>query len=299
VTDFKPDTFGDRGIRRESLYIAFDFTGPVDKETSRDMVMKAAEYLESRRDELDLRDIYSFYVADGGAISLFFRKGVVSDDFFHAVREDPQKRGQLYLGTERGVAYAITARRIDPLYVIDLTDPADPFLAGELFVTGFSDFLHPVTAELLLGLGTGANGGIKLELFDVSNIAQPLSRGSTTLGGRGSWSEAQYDRHAFSYQSDLNGVDRFTIPAQLYSADGSFNFVESGLYLFEIRDRDVPAVAALNAVGSIIPDVGGFEIPFVASRNRAFLHSDTVYYVRDETAWAAFWHTPSVVNGPF
>ena len=196
-------------------------------------------------------------------------------------------------------AYAVTFERIDPLYALDISDPTDPFIAGELFVTGFSDFLHPVTDNILLGLGTGANGGIKIELFDVSNIAQPLSRGSATLGGRGSWSEATYDRHAFTYQSDVNGIDRFIIPAQLYSADGSFSFFESGLYLFEIRDKNMPAVAALNSVGSIIPDVGGFEIPFIASRSRAFIHNDTVYYVRDETVWAADWHTPSIVNGPF
>ena len=196
-------------------------------------------------------------------------------------------------------AYAVTFERIDPLYAIDLTNPGDPFIAGELFVTGFSDFLHPVNDDLLLGLGTGGNGGIKFELFDVSNIAQPLSRGSATLGGRGSWSEATYDRHAFTYQSDVNGIDRFTIPAQLYAADGSFQFFESGLYLFEIRDKDMPAVAALNSVGSIVPDVGGFEIPFIASRSRAFIHNDTVFYVRDESVWAAFWNSPSVVKGPF
>lgn len=195
-------------------------------------------------------------------------------------------------------AYAVTFLQIDPLYAIDLSDSADPYIAGELFVTGFSDFLHPVNDDLLLGLGRGPSG-IKLELFDVSNIAQPLSRGSATLGGNGSWSEAIYDRHAFTYQSDVNGIDRFTIPAQLYSADGSFSFFESGLYLFEIHDKDRPAVAALNSVGSIVPDVGGFEIPFIAGRNRAFIHNDTVFYVRDEAVWAAFWHTPSVVKGPF
>jgi hypothetical protein len=196
-------------------------------------------------------------------------------------------------------AYAVTFERVDPLYAIDLTDPADPFIAGELFVTGFSDFLHPVTDDLLLGLGTGGNGGIKIELFDVSNIAQPLSRGSTTLGGPGSWSEATYDRHAFTYQSDVNGIDRFTIPANLYSVDGSFSFFESGLYLFEIRDKNMPSVAALNSLGSITPDVGGFEIPFISSRNRAFIHNDTVYYVRDEAVWSAFWQTPSEVYGPY
>jgi hypothetical protein len=45
--------------------------------------------------------------------------------------------------------------------------------------------------------------------------------------------------------------------------------------------------------------VGGFEIPFISSRNRTFIHNDTVYYVRDESVWAAFWHTPSEVYGPY
>jgi HAE1 family hydrophobic/amphiphilic exporter-1 len=88
LTNFKPDAMGDQGMRRESLYISMDFTGPVDKYTSQDMVKVATEYLETRREDLDLRDIYSYYVADGGGISLFFNEGVVSDEFFKGVRED-------------------------------------------------------------------------------------------------------------------------------------------------------------------------------------------------------------------
>lgn len=195
-------------------------------------------------------------------------------------------------------AYAVTFEQIDPLYVIDLLDPSDPFIAGELTVTGFSDFLHPVNDALLLGLGTGGNGGVKLELFDVSNISQPLSRGSTTLGGSGSHSEARYDRHAFTYQSDVNGIDRFTIPANVYASDGSFQFVESGLFLFEVRDKDQPALASLSSVGSIVPPRPEVEIPYV-ERSRAFIHDDTVYYIRDEAVWAANWFAPTTVNGPF
>jgi uncharacterized secreted protein with C-terminal beta-propeller domain len=196
-------------------------------------------------------------------------------------------------------AYAVTFLQIDPLYVIDLSNAADPFIAGELEVTGFSDFLHPVNDELLLGLGTGANGGVKLELFDVSNLAQPLSRGSATLGGRGSWSEARYDRHAFTYQADVNGLDRFAIPANLANPDGSYAYLESGLYLFEVRDKNTPAVASLNSVGSIIPPADGTTYPFYSDRNRSFIHDDTVYYIRDENVWAAFWQSPMIINGPF
>jgi hypothetical protein len=195
-------------------------------------------------------------------------------------------------------AYAVTFEQIDPLYVIDLLNPRDPFIAGELTVTGFSDFLHPINDDLLLGLGSGGNGGIKLELFDVSNISQPLSRGSTLLGGRGSHSEATYDRHAFTYQADVDGIDRFTIPAEVYASDGSFQYVESGLFLFEIRDKDRPALASLNSVGSIVPPRTGITIPYV-QRSRAFIHDDTVYYIRDETVWAASWFAPTMVNGPF
>ena len=196
-------------------------------------------------------------------------------------------------------AYAVTFERIDPLYAIDLSNPADPFIAGELEVTGFSDFLHPVTDDLLLGLGSGANGGVKLELFDVSDIAQPLSRGSATIGGPGSYSEARYDRHAFTYQADANGLDRFAIPASVFATDGSYRFLGSALYLFEILDKNMPALAALNSAGSIEPpSIGPNERDWV-ERSRSFIHDDTVYYIRDEDVWAAFWHTPSIVNGPY
>ncbi len=196
-------------------------------------------------------------------------------------------------------AYAVTFEQIDPLYAIDLSNPADPLIAGELEVTGFSDFLHPVTDDLLLGLGRGANGGVKLELFDVSNIAQPLSRGSATIGGQGSYSEAIYDRHAFTYQADVNGLDRFTIPANVFATGGSYQFLGSALYFFEILDKNMPALATLNGVGSIEPPSVGPNDPEWVERSRAFIHDDTVYYIRDENVWAAFWHIPSIVNGPF
>lgn len=196
-------------------------------------------------------------------------------------------------------AYAVTFERIDPLYVLDLSDATDPFIAGELLVTGFSDFLHPVTRDLLLGLGTAANGGIKLELFDVSDIADPLSRGQLTLGERGSFSEATSDRHAFTYQSDVNGIDRFTIPANVYTADPIAPNYQSALYLFEIHNKTMPNLASLLSVGSISPP-GDPTRPFwTPERNRALIHDDTVFYIQNEDVWSAFWTTPTMVNGPF
>ena len=56
--------------------------------------------------------------------------------------------------------YLITFERIDLLYVLDLSNPLDPLIAGELEVTGFSGFLHPVSDDLLLGLGENEEGEI-------------------------------------------------------------------------------------------------------------------------------------------
>ncbi|MDH3716360.1 MAG: hypothetical protein OET44_21235, partial [Gammaproteobacteria bacterium] len=92
---------------------------------------------------------------------------------------------------------------------------------------------------------------------------------------------------------------RIAIPANIYSPDGNYNFLGSALYLFEIRDKNTPSIAALNSVGSIDPPGIGSAAPYWAGRNRSFIHNDTVYYVRDEAVWAASWHTPSIVNGPF
>ena len=196
-------------------------------------------------------------------------------------------------------AYAVTFEQIDPLYAIDLSNPADPFIAGELEITGFSDFLHPVSDDLLLGLGRGGNGGAKLELFDVSNMAQPLSRGTATIGGQGTWSEATIDRHAFTYQAGVNGIDRFTIPVNVFATDGSYQFLGSALYLFEILDKNMPSLAMLNSAGSIDPTSVGLDEPDWVERSRAFIHDDTVYYIRDDDVWAASWNAPTIVNGPF
>jgi hypothetical protein len=195
-------------------------------------------------------------------------------------------------------AFAVTFLQIDPLYVFDLADPADPRIAGTLEVTGFSDFLHPVTDELLLGLGTpAAGGGVKLELFDISDLSAPLSRGTVTIGDQNTYSEARWNRHAFTYQADIAGVDRFTIPATTYSElDGQLQF-ETSLHLFEVHDKLTPPLASLVPAGQLTPPVTS-EYGF-ADRNRAFLHDDAIYYVLEDNVWSAFWLSPTMVNGPF
>ncbi len=98
-------------------------------------------------------------------------------------------------------AYVVTFRRTDPLFVIDLRDPAAPKLAGELKVPGYSAYLHPLGDGRLLGVGQNANDdgrvlGLQVSLFDTRDPANPVRLANVDLGGA---SGAEWDPHAFLY----------------------------------------------------------------------------------------------------
>lgn len=99
------------------------------------------------------------------------------------------------------VGYVVTFREVDPLYRIDLSDPRNPKLDGELKITGYSSYLHPVAEGRLLGIGQeatteGRSTGLQISLFDiVSDAPQRLDQ----LHMEGGVSDAEHDPHAFLY----------------------------------------------------------------------------------------------------
>ena len=100
------------------------------------------------------------------------------------------------------VGYVVTFRQTDPLYTIDLSDPARPRVAGELLLSGYSAYLDPVDATHLIGIGQHANAqgqaqGTQISLFDVSDLAAPVRLAVYHL--RFGHSEAEFDPHAFLY----------------------------------------------------------------------------------------------------
>ena len=69
------------------------------------------------------------------------------------------------------LAILVTFRQVDPLYTIDLADPARPATLGKLKIPGYSDYLHPLSTDDLLGIGYGGSGGAQIALFDVSDLS--------------------------------------------------------------------------------------------------------------------------------
>ena len=98
------------------------------------------------------------------------------------------------------IGYVVTFRQIDPFYTIDLSVPADPRVIGELKIPGFSSYLHPISDDLVLGVGADADlegriTGAKVSLFDVSNLADP--REVSVWAAPDGWHDVGWDHRAF------------------------------------------------------------------------------------------------------
>jgi len=98
-------------------------------------------------------------------------------------------------------AYVVTFERIDPLYTIDISDPLRPSIVGELELPGVSEYLHPISDSLLLGVGHNGQWPqeIQINLFDVSDKTQPALITQQKLSNyQGAWSSLFGDHHAFA-----------------------------------------------------------------------------------------------------
>jgi uncharacterized secreted protein with C-terminal beta-propeller domain len=107
--------------------------------------------------------------------------------------------------------YLVTFRQIDPLFVIDLSDPSDPKILGELVMPGFSSYLHPVDEDHVLGIGS-ENSTVKVALYDVSDPANPVETSKVTLNGS-SWTMASYEHKAVLFDKEM---ELLVIPVSTY-----------------------------------------------------------------------------------
>lgn len=92
------------------------------------------------------------------------------------------------------MAYVVTFRQTDPFYVLDLSNPSNPELKGELKIPGYSSYLHPLTKDSLLGIGKEGSK-VKLSLFNISNPSDPKEVNKYMIDEY--WSEAVNNHHAF------------------------------------------------------------------------------------------------------
>ncbi len=108
--------------------------------------------------------------------------------------------------------YLVTFKQVDPLFVIDLSDPYNPEVLGYLKITGYSDYLHPYDENHIIGIGketTDAGDfawyqGVKISLFDVSDVNNPREIDKEIIGHRGTDSPVLRDHKAFLFDRSRN-----------------------------------------------------------------------------------------------
>jgi inhibitor of cysteine peptidase len=149
---------------------------------------------------------------------------------------------------ERG--YMVTFKKVDPLFVIDLSDPYNPRELGYLKVTGYSDYLHPYDENHIIGIGKETTDagefawyqGVKISLFDVSDVRNPVEISKLEIGDRGSGSPVLWDHKAFLFDRLRNllvmpisvaEVDQSKYPGGV-PANARGEQVWQGAYVFDI-----------------------------------------------------------------
>jgi hypothetical protein len=181
-------------------------------------------------------------------------------------------------------AYVVTFLRTDPLFVFDLSQPANPRVLGELVIPGFSDYLQPIDATHLLGIGQNGWGGLQVSLFDVSNDHEPqlVDRIDVAVAGRWNWNSLggpfQFDSHAVSFFAD-QGI--LAIPVNRYSYSWMRNWIANdglanGLLLLHV---DATGIQKLGEIAHGLPVQRSLRI------------GDLLYSISQASVWG--WETPA------
>lgn len=106
------------------------------------------------------------------------------------------------------IAYFVTFRQTDPLFTVDLSDPSEPKVLSELKIPGFSEYLHVMSDDLLLGFGrdadefTGFEEGMKLTMFDTSDKTNVYEKATIQFASESEYSEAEYNHKAVYVDED-------------------------------------------------------------------------------------------------
>lgn len=152
--------------------------------------------------------------------------------------------------------YLVTFKKVDPLFVLDLSNPAAPVVLGQLKIPGYSDYLHPYDENHIIGVGKNAAEptaeeargmnfawyqGMKIAIFDVSDVANPKEMHKVEIGDRGTDSYALQDHKAFLFDRARNLMVLPVLLAELTpeqkadpnrsgSAYGEFKFQGADVY---------------------------------------------------------------------
>jgi len=179
------------------------------------------------------------YVLDGDLEIVGWLEGLAPGEDIYSAR---------FMGDR---CYLVTFKQVDPLFTIDLSDPENPKVLGKLKIPGYSDYLHPYDEDTLIGLGKDTIDaeegdfawyqGVKISLFDVSNVHNPRELAKFIVGERGSDSPALDDHRAFLFSRARNLL---VIPIHeenvgIVSDRKIGRYYAQGAYVFQVSEAGI------------------------------------------------------------
>lgn len=142
--------------------------------------------------------------------------------------------------------YMVTFKQVDPFFVIDMKNPATPTVLGYLKIPGYSTYLHPYDANHILGFGsdTEANtwggvsaSGMKIAMFDVSDVKNPKQKSNVVVGGIGTHSELLHNHKALMYNAEKS---YFGFPIEVYDSNNkNHEPAFQGGYVYDVKDYKI------------------------------------------------------------
>jgi hypothetical protein len=234
------------------------------------------------------------------------------------------KLGELALGNgerlhatrfDTNLAYVVTFFQIDPLWVVDLSDPTQPHIAGSVAVPGWSSYIQPLGPRLVT-VGVESNR-VAVSLFDVHNPAKPEIVSRLRLGQNYSWSDANSDEKAFTVLSDIglilvpyNGdtTNGWTSQVQLVDLNPN-GLVARGIIQHQSQARRATLshqrILALSGWELLSVDASDRDNPVVRGDaelawpvDRLFVHGDYLLELTESTGWWGYQSQPVVRVGP-
>ncbi len=187
--------------------------------------------------------------------------------------------------------YLVTFERIDPFFVIDLSED-DPKVLGELKLPGYSNYLHPYDNDHVIGIGkeTKENQyggveilGVKLALFDVSDVEKPKLVDDFEIGGSGTDSEVLYDHKALLFD---RSKDVLSIPVSIFPDYAEPRYADDGRYIqpkvwrgFYVFGVDPDSGFKLKGQVEHFNDVNDYYYGYGVQGSRSFYIEDVLYTV--------------------
>lgn len=175
------------------------------------------------------------------------------------------------------IGFVVTFRQTDPLYTLDLADPAAPKVLGELKINGYSAYLHPIDDDRLVGVGQDATDegrrlGTQVSVFDVADLSKPTRISQVRVGGAGQ-STAEYDHRAFLWWERTRTV---VIPQQDYGLTPDGRTTSAPFFgVVTLRISDEGTVAETGRISHPTRPSDGQE-DFVAPDGRQLLVSPAI-----------------------